>query len=806
MRRSRTTVRHDQQAAPDLVPYDSRSNPESVPLELEHLKESDPSICHTVSRYRIVKKLGEGGTGVVYLAQDLMLGRKVTIKFLRPEWITDERARKRLIRGAQAAAKLAHPNICTVYDVGEEEKEVFIVMEYVAGETLSRKIGRQALDVHESVDVALQLAEALAEAHQRGIIHRDVKPQNIMITNRGETKLLDFGIAKAVPLERSVEAEAQTWSTQSGMFVGTPVYSSPEQLRRQEIDRRSDIFSFGLVLYEMLTGRRPFAAGSTAEEVSTLLTQEPPPLERHDTQVPSKLKRIVRKCLERKPDNRYQSARELAIDLKKLKRDSDSGVIRGSRRQVRSVIRAPARRRASINSIAVLPMVNANDDPGTDYLSEGITESLINSLSQIPKLRVMARSTVFRYKSKLDDPRQVGSSLGVEAVLVGRVILRGDKLITSAELVDAADGATLWGRRFNRRLADIFIIQEEISSDITTSLRLRLTGEERKRLQRRYTENTKAYQLYLKGRFFWNRRTQEGLYKGIEHFKLAIEADPAYALAYAGLADCYSMLCWWNIVPPEEGLPKAKAAAFNAIELDATLAEGHASAGEISETAWDWQTAEREYKCALDLNPNYALAHQWYAEFLAHIGQFEHALFEMKLAEQLDPLSNIINTELGWILFLVGEYDSAIEQYRAAVELDPEFAAAHWRLSEGYLQKRMFDKAIGEIKLAIELSGSSTQMLARLAYAYAVSGKRCEALEVLKSLNESAELRYVSPYDIAIIYAGLSEKEMALDWLERGYREHTLGLTFLKVEPAFNSLRDDPRLSNLLRRVGLSMW
>jgi TolB-like protein/Tfp pilus assembly protein PilF len=535
--------------------------------------------------------------------------------------------------------------------------------------------------------------------------------------------------------------------------------------------------------------------------MSALLTREAPTLKRCDTQVPSKLVRIVHRCLEKEPDRRYQSALELVMDLKNLNRDSDSG---SDRRRMTSQVRAPSRRRKSINSIAVLPMTNANDDPGAEYLSDGITESLINSLSQLPKLKVMARSTVFRYKSKLDDPRQVGNSLGVEAVLVGRVILRGDKLITSAELVDVADGATLWGGRFNSGLADIFSIQEEISSEITAGLRLRLTGEERKRLTRRYTENTKAYQLYLKGRFFWNRRTEEGLRKGIEHFRLAIEEDPAYALAYAGLADCYNMLCWWNLVAPEEEFPKAKAAALKAIELDATLAEAHASAGGISETDWDWKTAEQEYKRALELNPNYALTHQWYGEFLAHTGQFDQALSEMKLAERLDPLSNIINTEVGWILFLLGEYDSAIKHCRAAVELDPKFAAAHWRLSEVYLQKKMFDTAIREIKRAIELSGSSLQMVARLAHAYAVSGKRGRALEVLNELNESAKIRYVSPYDIAIIYAGLSEKEMALAWLERGYRERTVGLTFLKVEPAFNSLRDDPRLTDLLRRVGLS--
>ena len=806
--RNETLTLNLRDAAQQLMraPLTNRSQARANMDKLYHVKETNPSSIHqTISHYRIVKKLGEGGMGELYMAQDLILDRTVTIKFLTPELVADEKARKRLIRGAQAAAKLAHQNIRTVYEVGENGREVFLIMEYIDGETLARKLRRQALEVRESVDLAIQLADALAEAHQQGIIHRDVKPENIMLTTRGRLKLLDFGIAKNEPVERSggTESKTQIRLTQPGVFVGTLHYASPEQLRRKSVDARSDIFNFGLVLFEMLTGKRPFAAGSAAEEAAAVISSEVPALERYAIHVPSELQCIVRKCLEKDPDRRYRSGRGLVGDLKKLKRNSNSFAMRNSHsRKVRSV-RVAVHRRRSINSIAVLPMTNAHDNPDAEYLSDGITESLINILSQIPKLRVMARNTVFRYKNKLDDPRQVGSSLGVDAVLAGRVLLRGDNLITSAELVDVADGATLWGQRFSRKLDDILVVQEGMSSEITTSLRLKLTGEERKRLKRRYTENPEAYQHYLKGRFFWNRRTQEGLRKGIHHFELAIEADPSYALAYAGLADSYNMLCWWNVIAPQEGLPNAKAAALKAIELDATLAEAHASAAAISETDWDWKTAEREYKCALELNPNYASAHQWYAEFLAHIAQFDQALVEMKLAERLDPLSNIINTEVGWILSLAGEYESAIEKYTSAVELDPELPAAHWRLSEAYLQKKMFDEALGEIQRAIKLSCNSPQMLARLAYAYAVSNKRYKAFGVLNDLSQSAKLRYVSPYDIAIVYAGLREKEMALASLEQAYKERAVGLTFLKVEPAFNSLRDDPRFKDVMNRVGL---
>jgi serine/threonine-protein kinase len=694
--------------------------------------------------------------------------------------------------------------------MGEHEGAVFIVREHVEGELLSERLARGLLPPREALDIATQVADALDEAHKHAIIHGNVKSSNIIITARGLVKVLDFGLSEIAGRNRSFEDDDRTTKLGQETVVdfapGDVSYMSPEQALGRAIDNRSDIFSFGIVIYEMLTGHIPFDRPSPMEVVEAIIHHPIPRLGRISYSAPLELERIVRKCLDKEPDRRYQSARELVIDLKNLKRDSDSGAMRSSRPRTTSRIRAAAaRRRKSINSIAVLPMTNASEGEDAEYLSDGITESIINSLSQIPKLRVMARSTVFRYKGGLDDPREVGSSLGVEAVLVGRVILRQDKLIISAELVDVADGARLWGQQFNRKLSDIFAIQEEISSEITASLRLKLTGEEKKRLTRRYTENTEAYQLYLKGRYFWNRRTEEGLRKGIEYFKLAIEADPVYALAYTGLADCYNMLCWWNIVPTREAFPKAKAAALKALALDQTLAEAHASVGGINETDWNWKTAEREYKRALELNPNYASAHQWYAEFLAHIGQFDEALAEMKLAEQLDPLSNIINTEVGWILYLAGEYDRAIEQYRAAVELDPEFAAAHWRLGEAYLQKKLFDEAVREIERAIELSGASMHMLARLAYAYAVSGKRYEALGVLNELNESAKRRYVSPYDIAIIYAGLGEKELALDWLERAYEERTVWLTFLKVEPAFNPLRDDPRFTDLLRHVGLPM-
>lgn len=768
-------------------------------------------ISQVISHYRILDRLAESSTGEVYLAEDTRLGRNVALRLLPASYQYDANRNARLIRDASAAAALRSPHTALIYDIGEHEGAVFIVSEYIKGELLSARIERGPLAPREAIEIAAHVADALEEAHNRDIVHGDLKSSNIIINERGLLKVLDFGLGEATGRNREYSDDDRTdklgQETAVNFLSEEVSYMSPEQALGQPIDSRSDIFSLGVVIYEMVNARLPFKGESPVEIIDKIVHSPVERLGRINYSAPLELERIIRKCLEKKPDSRYQSARELLIDLKTLKRDTDSGAMRNARRRTTSQMKtgSGSRRKKAITSLAVLPMINASDDADTEYLSDGITESLINSLSQLPKLRVMARSTVFRYKNKNLSPQEIGAALNVEAVLAGRTMLRGDRLIISVELVDAGDGSRLWGQQYNRKLADIFAIQEEISREITDGLRLKLTGEEKKRLAKRFTENTEAYQLYLKGRYFWNRRTEEGLRKGIEHFKQAIEADQLYALAYSGLADCYNMMCWWNIVPVKEGYPKAKAAAQRALELDDALSEAHASMGGVSETAWNWKTAEREYKRAIELNPNYASARQWYAEFLAHIGSFDDALAEMRIAESLDPLSNIINTEVGWIMHMAGDYDLAIEQYRAAVELDPEFAPAHWRLGEAYLRKNLFDEAIAEIERAMEMSGNSLQMLARLGYGYALAGKKYESLGVLNQLNEAAKQRYVSPYDVAIIYAGLGEKDLAFTWLERAYEDRTTWLAFLKVEPAFDNLRADPRFRDLLGRVGLPL-
>jgi serine/threonine-protein kinase len=768
-------------------------------------------VSEIVSHYRIIEKLNESRVGELYLAEDLRLGRVVALQFLPASYSYDANRKARLLAETGAAAALRSPHTATIYDISEHEGTAFIVREYVSGELLSDRLKRGPIEARDAIDAAAQVADALDEAHGQNVLHGDLKSSSIIITARGLVKVLDFGLSELTGRRLSAEDQDKTarlgQDTAIDALSGDVSFMSPEQSMGRPVDHRSDIFSLGVVLFEMVAGRLPFQGEGPIEVIQNIIHQPTPRTGRVNSSSPLEIERIIRKCLEKDPARRYQSARELLIDLKNLKRDTDSGgaPLEGGRSTTR-VRAARARRprsRRAVTSLAVLPLANTSPDPDTEYLSDGITESLINNLSQLPRLRVMARSTVFRYKGKEADALEVGRALAVEAVVAGRVTLRGDRLIIHAEMVDVTDGARLWGQHFNRSLSDIFAIEQEIASEITESLRLKLTGEEKKRLSRRHTENTGAYQLYLKGRYFWNRRTEEGLQKGIEHFNLAIEADPLYALAYAGLADCYNMMCWWNIARPKEALPRARAAAERALELDDSLAEVHASMGGISETAWDWASAERSYRRALELNPNYASAHQWYAEFLAHVGNFDRALEEMKMAELLDPLSSIINTEVGWILYLAGHYDRAIEQCRAAVEMDPEFSAAHWRLAEAYIQKAMYEEAISEMERALELSGGSTYMVARLGYAYAVAGKKYEALKVLGDLSEVPRDRYVAPDSVAIIYAGLGERELAFAWLEKAFDERSSWLAFLKVEPAYDRLRDDPRFTDLLGRVGL---
>ncbi|MFY9608030.1 MAG: alpha/beta fold hydrolase [Blastocatellia bacterium] len=1212
-----------------------------------------------ISHYRILQRLGAGGMGEVYLAEDTQLDRKVAIKFLPPESLSDEPAKKRLVREARAAAKLDHPNICSVYEVAEEDSRRFIVMQYVEGETLASRIQRKPLELKEVLEVAAQIADALAEAHSHGIIHRDIKPANIMLTARHQAKVMDFGLAKVVR-ERSLTdttAETESLLTEPGAIIGTVPYMSPEQVRGESLDARSDIFSFGAVLYEMLSGRQPFSAESAAATISALLIRDPPPLARYSREVPAEMERIVAKALRKNREERYQTAKDLFIDLKTLrqrlefqaelgrsqspdsrggaaettferpetkyarsgevniayqvagsgpldlvyvmgwvsnldyfwedpsyarflnrlasfsrlilfdkrgtglsdrvheselptleqrmddvravmdavgsdkaalfgvseggpmcalfaatypertaglviygsyakriwspdypwaptpqerqkwydllqqgwggvvdlatlapsvaaderfkewwaaylrqsaspgaalalarmntqidiahvlpairvptlilhrvgdldadvgggrylaeqihgakyielpgndhlpwvgnqdaildqaqqfltrirhapeldrvlatvlvarvsarpgsrqwqdlfrselerfrgceieatsnrlsahfdgparairaacaisdsarglgieiraglhtgecdviggklggvaveisaqvaanaseeilvsstvkdlvagsgiqfedrgtqvlegvegewrlfavKRESDSGEVKKAERK--SQAKTGARSKA-IDSLAILPLANASADPNMEYLSDGITESIISSLSQLPKLKVMSRSTVFRYKGQEVSLQQVGRDLNVRAIVSGRVLQLGDNLVLGVELVSVADGSQLWGEQYKRKLSDVFAMQEEIAREISGKLRLRLTRAQKKRLTKRHTENAEAYQLYLKGRYFWNQRSVEGLHKGIAYFDQAIRTDPAYALAYTGLADCYTKLGDVGVtaMTPREAFARAHAAAIRALEIDSSLAEAHASLGHLDMHHFRWADAEKDFKSAIELNPNYATAHHWYAYYMVFNSRFDEALEKIETAGKLDPLSLAIADSVGEFLYFARRQDEAIEQFEKTLEMDPDFLATRINLGHAYEQKGMFKEAEQQFIRARQIAGESIDGLASLGHTYALSGKTGAALEVLAQLAHLSKQTYVSPYDIAIIHAGLGDLDEAFSWLDRAYREGVEWMIFTYVDPRLDPLRSDPRFTDLITRLGFA--
>jgi eukaryotic-like serine/threonine-protein kinase len=766
-------------------------------------------ISESVSHYRIIKLIGSGGMGEVYLAEDTRLGRQVALKFLPASYQYDSDRRTRFLKEARAASVLRSPNIAAIYDIGEHDGAMFIAMEYVDGEVLSQRIDRRTLPTNDVIDIAMQTADALDEAHRAGIIHRDVKSSNLIVTERGMVKMLDFGLVKLVqeniPVDSADPTVAIGGQTAVGVVLGTVSYMSPEQALGRDLDPRSDLFSFGIVLYEMLTGRLPFEGASPTEIVDSIIHKEPVAIARYNYDVPPELERIVRKCLEKDRDRRYQTAREVWADLHNLRRDAGSGPSTSAPPVRKSQSGRRRRSRRAIDSLAILPLINEGGDPDTEYLSDGITESIINSLSQLPKLRVMARSTVFRYKGRDVDPKRVGEELGVRATFTGRVLQRSDVLIIKAELVDASDGTHLWGEQYNRPLSDIFSIEEEISKEISDKLRLKLSGAQKKQLTKRYTENTRAYQHYLKGRFYWNKRTAEGLTKGIEYFKQAIEIDPGYALAFAGLADSYNILASYSALAPREAFPRAKNAATRALELDDKLAEAHTSMAFVKfGYDWDWPGAEREFKQAIQLNPGYSYSHNFYAVLLAALGRFEEAFSQTKYAYELDPLSLPINTNLGWLLYLGRRYEDAILQYQKTIDLDDGFALAHRRLAQTYQQVQRYSDAAAEFRKAWALSGDDdVELLTARGHFYATVGDIAKVQEILKQLEEFAKSRYVPSYLIARIYLGLGERDRAFELLEKALDERYGYLAYLNVEPMFDIVKDDPRFSDLAHRVGL---
>jgi len=819
-----------------------------------------------LGRYEIRSKIAEGGMGEVYLALDTELNRTVAVKILHQAVVANDQRMRRFIQEAQAASALNHPHILTIHEIGSAGNSKFIATEFIDGDTLRKRINSGSQKLNEILEIAVQTAGALGAAHAAGIIHRDIKPENIMVRRDGYVKVLDFGLAKlSEPSVFASDTEALTKAmvnTREGTIMGTANYMSPEQARGIDVDARTDLWSLGVVLYEMITGTGPFVGETATDSISLILQKEPVPLTSYIKGVPAELERIVSKSLTKDREERYQTAKDLLIDLRNLKRklEVDAELDRtvppelrgplstasGTAATTVSPTTEPALSSAeyifsgikghkiaaavgalvllaavvgiglyvharnsevAIESIAVLPFQNKSGDPDTEYLSDGLSESLIYRLSQLPKLRVSPTSSVFRYKNKEIDPIKVGDELGVNAVLSGRIVQRGENLTISAELIDVRHDKLLWGEQYERKVSELLQTQREIAKEIVDKLRLKVSGQE-SAFTKHYTESNEAFQLYMKGRFYWNKRIPSALHKSVEYYEQAIQQDPTFALAYAGLADTYALLGGPEAggdMAPIEALPKAKAAALKSIQLDASLAEPHVSLAHVSYFYdRDWVVAEREFKRAIELNPNYPVAHHWYAIFLSTIpGRIPEALTEIRRALDLDPTSLIINSWYGRILDVAGQLDEAVEQLKKTVELDPNFILAHYRLGQTYAEKRMYTEAIDEFNKVLNLQDGKATGLMGLAYVYALAGRRPEADKSLNELLELSKQRYVSPGQIGIIYIARGEKDKAFQRLEEANKVYDLNLMRMKVERRFDPLRSDPRFDDLVRRLGI---
>jgi serine/threonine protein kinase/Tfp pilus assembly protein PilF len=774
------------------------------------------------NRYEIIEELGKGGMGRVYRVEDKKLKQEVALKLIKPEIAKDKKTIERFRNELKTARMITHKNVCRMFDLGEAEGAHFITMEFVPGQDLKGLIRQTGqLAVGTTVNIAKQICDGLVEAHKLGVVHRDLKPSNIMIDKEGNVRIMDFGIA------RSLESKG---ITKNGVMIGTPEYMSPEQVEGKEIDQRSDIYSLGIILYEMATGRVPFE-GETSFTVGmkhkSEMPQDPKEL---NTQISNDLSRVILRCLEKDKEKRYQSADELRAELERLEQGlptterfepkkkpltSREITVQFNLRKllipvlvilaivvIGLIIWSPWTQKESVPipggklSVAVLSFYDLSPQKDQEYFCDGMAAELINRLTKIEKLSVPAQASSFSFKGKKLDVQEIGKRLNVESVLTGSLRKSENRLRITVELVKVSDGYPIWSEKYERDIDDIFALQDEISLSVVDSLRIKLLGEEEAELVMRHTQNPEAYNLFLKGLYFWNKRTEDDIRKANDYYEQAIQLDPNYALAYARLADSYGLLPFYTSVLPKEAFEKARSAAKKALDIDETLAEAHSALGFIKMYYdWDWEAAETELKRAVQSKPSYVTAHHWYAEYLSHMGRHEEAIAEISRAHEIDPLSVLINHMKAYVFYYAHQYEKAIEQCLRTLELDPNFAVTHSVIGSAYLEKGMYEEAIMECQ-----KGRDKEYL---GYAYALAGKRDEALAILEEMKERWERGEILAHSIARIYVGLSEDDLALEWLEKSFGKREPRLVQLKVDPKFDPLRSNPRFKALLEKMNL---